>query len=700
MKILRKLRSLLTTFLLVAALSAGVLAQSGELKQAIEKLQDIDPAVRMQAVFTIVNSASGAQDAVEPLFECLKNDPDPDIQKLALAAFSELAKKSDNPQAILNKVRTVLASDDLALAITAVGVLEEFPNDPSFKTEAEKRFALLKKGLESPEAVTSELTIVVLGLSKDPRAEKTLIDLLQQPDHRRSAASSLAGIKTKSSKEALLAFARKALASSDSEEQEIGLSVVDSVDGAATALESELAQLASQDSVNGANAASRYYALKPQAALPLLRKALTSSNPEIRRVGIYAVSMIRGADSRALEDDIAQLFKSSTDDEELQIILQLVSMQEPVSLKYFDSVVAQTGSSSALVRTAATDVLSKFGPESKRSLPTLTKLLSDKEPEIQIKSAIAIYMVTGDYSLVQKTFDSIIKDPASVALALNYSYLLENTPIQRKLLEALKTQAMAGDATSLNTLSLQNFELDPQLLKLYNSRFDVLDSSARVSLLSRLSMMHPARDGVVTFIRKCLEASGDERWTAANVYVRLTGDRPAIHRILAEGLASTEDVAISSAISTLAGDDELVRHFAAELESVATGKTELYIRQYAVNLLIQSDSERAAAAVVKLLRDGEFWAYSYGDTKFYEALSQKLTPADRDKLVSIYLALVKEPKSWYEKESDFLAFFSLFTYSTGWPPSLIPAITEIEKNHPSLHIREYAAKAREKQVNP
>lgn len=697
MKVLRKLRSILP-ILLTATLSGSVLAQSAEVKRAIEQLHDIDPAVRLQAIYTISGYASEFKYTVDPVLETLSNDPDPEVKKAAIAVLGELAKKSSNPQPIIAKLRSLLASEDQTLALIAVVTLEEFPNDPNFKGEAEKRFSLIQQGLKSSEPTIVELAVSALGTSKDARAEKSLIALLQNPEQRRSAAATLASSSTEASRTALLDFSRQALKSDNAEEQELALAIVGVVSGADVELENEIAQLAGQDTPNGANALSYYYRLKPELALPLMKKALNSSNVEVRRAAIYTASSLKRPEFRSLSDDLAALMKKSTEEEELQLLLQLVSIQEPIESKFFESVIALASSESSAIRTTVVDALTRFGVESKRAIPVLTKLLNDKEPEIQIKSAVGLYLMTGDYAMVQKTVEALAQDPEVVTLALSYTSNVDGTPLQRRFVEALKTHALAGKSGALGNLAYQSIELDPQLIKLYGSKFDSLDASQRATIVSRMSYLHPARDGVVPFLKRCLDSGGEERWSAAPVYLRFTADSVPVAALIRSAFASGNSTDLINAMSTLTGDDQLSRQFANELASVALGNAESHVRQYAFGVLASADRSRAADTAITLVRQGEFGITGYSDQALYEELYKRMTPADREKIVASFLDLVKEPQSWYERETELTSYLSMFGSISGWPASLTAGLTDIEKKHPSPYIRDYAVKAREKQV--
>lgn len=697
MKILRKLRSFLP-ILLLATMSTGVFAQSADMKRAIEQLHDMDPAVRTNALYIIASQMNESEHAIAPVLEVLSNDPDPEVKRISVQLLGELARNSPNPQPILAKLRTLLDSEERALALAAIGVLESFPDDPGYKSEAEKRFAILEQCLKGSETDLAEQAVAALGASKDPRAEKTLIALLQNPEYRATAARTLANSGSRTANKALLDFTTDGLKSDNPEIQELALTIFVTLPDAEMELESELAQLAAQETKMGVQAASFYYKIKPELALPLIEKALASSDIEVRRVAIYAAASVDRSQFGSFTDELAALIQKSTDDDELQLLLQLIAIQEPINSRFLDSVVSLASSKTALVRTAAIDALTRFGVESKGAIPTLTKLLNDKEPEIQFKSVVALYQMTGDFGLIEKPFEALMKDPEVVAMALNYIQTVDGSLLHRRVVEALKTHALAGKTGTIENLVYQTGELDPQVLKLFNAKFDSLDSSQRSAIVSRLSYLHPAREGVVPFLKRCLDSGGDERWSAAPVYLRFTGDTAPVTPIIKSALTSDDSAQISVVLATLGAELGLAKQFSDDLSAIALKKSQDQNRNYAFLILSAIDSSRSVETALILVRQGDFAVITSVDDPVYRDLTKRLTPADREKLVTDFLALAKDSKVWADRENELLGYLKMFAATQGWPNHLQAGLKDIESKHTSEYIREYAVKAREKQV--
>lgn len=697
MKILRLIRSTLSSLLFVACLGTAAWAQASEVKQAVEQLQDMDPAVRLQAVYTLGTYASESSGAVDSLLEAMQAEPEPTVKRAVVEALGKIALQTSNPKPIADKLATLLNADDLEIALTAAQAIQHLPKQPVFAATAHQRMALLERSLASDNQLVVYRALESVADLPGKWAHDRLVEMLQDPEQRENAARALVRRGDQDSILSLAEYAGAALQSTEPEVQQLAIDIVGDLPASAGDFSTQLKGMARQDSLSGMRATQLLYQSAPAIALPLWKEHLASQTSEVRAQAISGLTSLAKKDYQEFFQPITGLLNGNIDENDEVYLLNFLNYQDRLPESLLPAVVKSAGSDSALVRNSAAEVLTKFGTDSAQAVPALSKLMADKEAEIQIKSTLSLYRITGDFNAVKPGLEQLLKDPTIIPTLLSSAYDLENSPVYNRILQALREQALAGNADALTLYASQSGEVDPLALKAFLVNFDRLDSNSRAYVASRLSNMHPARPLVLDFLEKCLQSGGDEKWSALSVYVRFTGDHGTAEPLLEKALSSDDSTALSYALSYLGGDPGQTARMLRQLEAVALGKGDIYARQTAYSLISGTDAKVAARVAEKLAAGKEFGVAQASGEEVYRKLGPLLTPTDRQNLADEFLDAVQDTRGWYDRDSELTSLLHLMEYTSGWPKPVVEGLGRLEKEHPASYIREYALSARKNQ---
>jgi HEAT repeat protein len=382
------------------------------LPDGLKALQHPDASVRYRAVETLGKLGATAKFAIPELREALK-----DKNAAVRVKVAEALWKIEQPPAsvVLPVLMSAMTEKDQRVRAQAPPVIA------LLGTKAKPAVPLLVAALKDSYVDVKLAAITALGdlgpVAKD--AVGPLLDLADDADF--FLLEPFVGAALGNLGDSVTPTLAKALRGKSADRRRVAAYALGSMGAAAEPAAGELAKaLKNNEPATRKLAARALGRIGPKAmpTLPQLEAALADKDVTVRIEAALATFLI----SNALKH-VGVLVKAL---EEESVAVREAACQALAAMKSgarvaVDPVAKLLGDKELRIRAIIT--LGEIGPDARKTVPTLTKLLTDKDSEAQLWSAYALWQITGETKeslpLLEKMLGSELHDNQAIQLITN-----------------------------------------------------------------------------------------------------------------------------------------------------------------------------------------------------------------------------------------------------------------------------------------
>jgi HEAT repeat protein len=338
-----------------------------------------DVSVRRTLLSLLGEIADGSNNALPLLVVCLR-DEDEQMRTLAASYIGEIGAESDAALQALVRLFGDPSAEVRATAITAIESLDERGQD--FVPE-------LVRALDDKDASVVQAAATALARFEPER----LVDALKHEtvDVRYTALITLSELKYKDAVDEMLGIAR---ADDHAELRPIALQAIGQIGSGAHAAIPALIKIFERTDEGSllmrleACVALGQIAREKDTVIPVLRRALSDENAEVRQTAVLALGNF-GTDAEAALDDYFRLIgdpdvADAAKDALVPFGKRVVERFEKLLLN-----------ESVDVRVIAVTALYEIGDDAATAVPTIAKCLTDEEDEVSRLAAEALGALAG-----------------------------------------------------------------------------------------------------------------------------------------------------------------------------------------------------------------------------------------------------------------------------------------------------------------